>query len=778
MLRLAPLAAAISLVACSKPFVSSDTAIDCADEDGDFYCAGEGEGADCDDSDPATNPAGEEIWYDGQDQDCDGNDDDQDLDGSAYGADCDDLDPSVKPGAAEVWYDGTDQDCDEWSDFDADHDGYDSAAQGAGTDCDDTDPMIHPGADDEPYDGVDANCDGGAEYDADGDGHDPLKHGGGDCDDSDPDINPDAFEVWYDGVDQDCDGASDYDADGDGYDADLYGGEDCNDQLPGVNPDAEETWYDGEDRDCDGGDDYDADGDTHRSADYGGDDCDDTDADAYPGAAEIWYDGVDGDCLGGDDYDADGDGDPYEAFGGTDCNDTNAAIYGGAPETWYDGVDSDCDGANDYDADGDSYESDDYGGDDCDDTDASAHPGAAEVWYDGVDGDCEGGNDYDRDGDGYEYGDDDCDDSDAAVNPDAIEVLGDSDDSDCDGDADSAPFQELLAYSCTDLRGPRLAENDSGVIVGVMSGSAYGTSNPGSLWHFLDPTAPWDGSIDYYGWYYSSASSPEPDRTYDMVADGSYILEAFEESGSVGAQITVTTTLLGAAGGTTSTPLYTGDASLTFSDVHMSTDGTDVAVVFCEERSSSEWVIYMTGTPAEFYNDTSWGYGYRAGGGGNVCASRVSQNDMLVGSDENNTVVDYTYVSGSTSLTTTSTSTSTEWVGLDYALDGADVLKAYITSAGTLTVDDSGTTSNISVSGTLEVMRAAWDGTTAYVVYVNTSGDLYLYYGRPGSTLYSVPLDPGFSTVLDADVIVSSGNTLVVAARGSSGDFGFMALDL
>ena len=46
MLRLAPLAAAISLAACSKPFVSSDTAADCADEDGDFYCAGEGEGAD------------------------------------------------------------------------------------------------------------------------------------------------------------------------------------------------------------------------------------------------------------------------------------------------------------------------------------------------------------------------------------------------------------------------------------------------------------------------------------------------------------------------------------------------------------------------------------------------------------------------------------------------------------------------------------------------------------------------------------------------------------
>jgi len=51
------------------------------------------DGTDCDDEDGLVNPATDEIWYDGVDQNCDGNDDDQDEDGWAGAEDCDDTDP-------------------------------------------------------------------------------------------------------------------------------------------------------------------------------------------------------------------------------------------------------------------------------------------------------------------------------------------------------------------------------------------------------------------------------------------------------------------------------------------------------------------------------------------------------------------------------------------------------------------------------------------------------------------------------------------------------------
>ena len=44
------------------------------------------------------------------------------------GSDCDDTDPSRNPAAEEVWYDGTDQDCRGGSDYDAEGDGEDADA--------------------------------------------------------------------------------------------------------------------------------------------------------------------------------------------------------------------------------------------------------------------------------------------------------------------------------------------------------------------------------------------------------------------------------------------------------------------------------------------------------------------------------------------------------------------------------------------------------------------------------------------------------------------------
>lgn len=190
-------------------------------------------------------PTGDEVPYDGLDNDCDHRTLDDDLDGDGHLArqDCNDLDPSIAPTYAEIPYDGIDNDC-------------------------------RPKTPDD---------------DLDGDGVGRAE----DCDDGNPDISPLRLEIPYDGIDNDCDAeTSDGDVDGDGFLAQL----DCDDEDPSITgpcPAATppNPWID-------------QDGDGYpRTVD-----CDDMNEYVYPGAADPYYDGIDANCDGASDFDADGDG--------------------------------------------------------------------------------------------------------------------------------------------------------------------------------------------------------------------------------------------------------------------------------------------------------------------------------------------------------------------------------------------------------------------------------------------------------------------------------------
>jgi hypothetical protein len=289
---------------------------------------------------------------------------DADGDGSPDAEDCDDTNPAVNPAADEVCND-VDDDCDGTTDIgardagrwydDDDGDGYGvellvsceqpEGSAAAGGDCDDGDAATHPNAEEPCDDPVDRNCDGSVSYaDVDEDGVPACE----DCDDTNAAAAPGALEVC-DGADNDCDtevdeaGAegestwyADADTDGwgdasaavtacdapEGFVADAT---DCDDTNTAINPAATEVCDDADvDEDCDG------------QAD-----------DAGAGGVSTWYADSDGDGWG----DASAtltacDASPGYVSDNTDCMDTDASVNPAAAEVCGDAVDQDCDGAD------------------------------------------------------------------------------------------------------------------------------------------------------------------------------------------------------------------------------------------------------------------------------------------------------------------------------------------------------------------------------------------------------------------------------------------------
>ncbi len=284
-------------LACSTPQLAHTTAeIVPVDADADGVAAFR----DCDDADSTIGVA--TMWWPDRDEDGFGDDARgqvqcaEDNDWIALGGDCDDDNPAINPAIREVC-DGRDHDCSGLANdplwyIDADQDGFGVAGVAgdpivscdrvAGrspydTDCDDTTWQLSPGMPEQCDEaGIDEDCDGRVNDEDDPDTisgvrtwfADDDRDGFGwrnewvvacappvgfaeawdDCEDGDPAIHPGAPEQWYDGVDQDCNRRNDFDQDIDGYSL----GDDCDDTDASVRPTAEERCDDGRDNDCDG----------------------------------------------------------------------------------------------------------------------------------------------------------------------------------------------------------------------------------------------------------------------------------------------------------------------------------------------------------------------------------------------------------------------------------------------------------------------------------------------------------------------------------------------
>ncbi|PLX93588.1 MAG: hypothetical protein C0619_04260 [Desulfuromonas sp.] len=157
------------------------------DDDADGYTENQG---DCDDTDAALNPGAEDICGDGIDQDCSGADavctptepTCTDNDGDNYATeggecgpvDCNDDNPAINPASAERCEDGIDNNCDGLTDgqdeqacpappscTDADADNFFAEADcNTVQDCNDNDNLTFPGATELCGDAIDNDCDG------------------------------------------------------------------------------------------------------------------------------------------------------------------------------------------------------------------------------------------------------------------------------------------------------------------------------------------------------------------------------------------------------------------------------------------------------------------------------------------------------------------------------------------------------------------------------------------------------------------------------------------
>jgi len=435
---------------------------------------------DCNDSDPAYNPAAlESDPSDPNDYNCDGvvptGSVDGDGDGFAIAEDCDDLNPSVNSDASEIC-DSIDNNCDGLTD--------DSQSIGAGS--------WYADADGDGFGDVDESVTSCAQPEG-------YVVDATDCDDINSSINLAASEICN-GLDDDCDGVIDNasnaiwyaDADDDGFgDAENVLSASCSEQPEGYVSDSS--------------------------------DCDDTNLAIYPTAAEE-CDDVDQNCNGLIDDNAidaplwniDSDGDGFGNSATTlascnqpegytsdsnDCNDTSNTINPAASELCND-VDDDCDSIIDDNAsdapvwsaddDGDGFGSSSdilasctqpYGyiinSNDCDDSNLSVNPDATEV-CDTLDNDCDGAVDtadsslditsahaWYADGDGDSYGDaanstvaceqpagytsdsSDCDDENISINPTASETCNSTDDN-CDGRIDEEATDRSTWYRDAD----------------------------------------------------------------------------------------------------------------------------------------------------------------------------------------------------------------------------------------------------------------------------------------------------------------------------------------